>query len=248
MRLTKSKGILSAIGYGWSPSWVLTLLAVVLITICLSLSHWQHSREQEKRHLLQAWQQAGQLPVARFPETKVIQPNQRLLLQGRYVSDRQFLLDNRTWQGQVGYDVYTPFALANGGHVLINRGWLPAPPLRTELPALPLTTALQRLQVRFYPRNSGDFFVFGQVAETEHWPIRLQTPDLPLMSRLAGLRLQTDAEMRLLAGETGALQVIPPVAGLQPEKHTAYALQWKLFAALVFVFWLLHSLKKRTTA
>lgn len=221
----------------------MTLLAAVVISLCLTLSSWQSSREQEKIALLQAWQAAEQLPVSSFPAPN-IKPNQKLLLQGRYLPERQFLVDNRVWQGQVGYDVYTPLALTSGGYVLVNRGFIAAPERRINLPALPLSEEVQALKAHFYPRSDWPF-VFGEEAETARWPIRIQTPDINLMARLANLGLQTDAEMRLLAGEAGALQVISPVSGIRPEKHAAYALQWMAFAFIAFVFWLLNSLTRK---
>src|SRR5690606_9125464 len=54
---------------------------------------------------------------------------------GRYVPDRQILLDNVVRDGMAGYYVLTPFAPDGGGPwVIVNRGWVRADFDRSVLP------------------------------------------------------------------------------------------------------------------
>jgi cytochrome oxidase assembly protein ShyY1 len=43
---------------------------------------------------------------------------------GHYDATRQILIDNMFDSERVGYFVITPFALAGGGWILVNRGWV----------------------------------------------------------------------------------------------------------------------------
>lgn len=195
--------------------------------------------------LLTAWHSAEAQPAVLLAANPQPTPNQKLILTGRYRHQRQFLLDNRRHKQQLGYDVYTPFLLAAGGDVVIHRGWIAAPLRRIDLPDISLDGEQQmRLVVRGYVRKRLPP-VFGEVAESGRWPVRIQIPDIKLMADLAALQLTSDMEMRLLSGQPGALQVIAPVAGIKPEKHQAYALQWFAFAVVALVLWLVLNTRVR---
>ena len=56
---------------------------------------------------------------------------------GEWLPDATLLLDNKLEQGQAGYHVVTPLRLAGVDVVvLVNRGWVRAPRLRSDLPAV----------------------------------------------------------------------------------------------------------------
>lgn len=237
--------ILTVGRYELAPGYFGTLLTVSAVICCISLGYWQIHRADEKKALLATWQQNETLPAKPFFEELPAATNQTLTLVGRYQPDRQFLLDNRIHKGRAGYDVYTPFTLLQGGDLLINRGWIEAPKDRALLPELPLVEERQQLLVRAYGRTRLPP-VFGEKAEADRWPIRIQIPDVKLMADLARLRLASDTEMRLLAGQNGALLVSSPVAHIKPEKHHAYAVQWFMFAGLALILWLVFARRPST--
>jgi surfeit locus 1 family protein len=49
---------------------------------------------------------------------------------------------------RAGYFVITPFALAGGGWVLVNRGWVPLGASRAERPAIPVSGDPRRVRGR----------------------------------------------------------------------------------------------------
>ena len=49
----------------------------------------------------------------------------RVRVHGEFDAARQFLLDNISHEGAPGYEVLTLLRLADGSHLLVNRGWLP---------------------------------------------------------------------------------------------------------------------------
>lgn len=238
--------ILTIGAYKFTPSLTGTLLMISVSVLCVSLGSWQLRRADEKAALLLAWQDVTSLPAVAFnhPQQE-LRPGQAIVITGRYQPARQFLLDNQVHQGKFGYNVYTPFSLTTGGELLINRGWLPAPLTRAVLPEVSVSSDRQSLSVRGYARLGLPPVFGGHVAETERWPVRIQVPDVQLMAQLATLRLVSDMEMWLLPGHVGALKVIPPVAGLKPAKHSAYALQWFAFSSLAVILWLFLGVSRK---
>jgi cytochrome oxidase assembly protein ShyY1 len=61
---------------------------------------------------------------------------QRLELRGEFLERYTVLLDNKVNRGRPGYHVVQPLRVADGRHVLINRGWVAAPVHRENLPQL----------------------------------------------------------------------------------------------------------------
>lgn len=231
----KGRPILIAGYYGFSPSWGMTLLTVAAIGLFATLGDWQLKRYEAKKQTLQQQQIARDQPAIEFTsleETKL----RTLIIAGYYQPEKQFLLDNQLYQQQVGYQVYTPFRLDNGLYLIINRGWVAAPPKRANLPLIGVDSKRHRLLVEARKRDKL-LPLFGQAAETERWPIRIQRSDMVLMAKLAELNLASQLEMQLLPGQTGGLTMLSATPSLKPQRHLGYALQWFTFAILALGLW-----------
>ncbi len=156
-------------------------------------------------------------------------------LEGRYLPDYPFLLDNRILRGRVGYELLMPFEDRSGRTVIVNRGWLEAPPTREELPAFDTPTGTLVLQGEFHVASSR--FSSGLQA-TASWPRVVQAVELSAMARYVQRELYP-AVVRLEADQPGFSEAEWPRVNISPEKHRAYAAQWfgmALALLLVFVF------------
>ncbi len=103
----------------------------------ISLGFWQLDRADEKRQLIALFDQrksAPAVPISQLSLDSDLRYRQ-VQVRGRYLDNRQLLLDNRIRNGQFGYDAVTPLRLEGTDEVvLINRGWIKGDPARRALP------------------------------------------------------------------------------------------------------------------
>ena len=219
------------------------LLTLALLALLVSLGGWQLRRAGESRALLAAFDAASagarELPPAAAPGPVPRYAHMRLA--GRYLPQRQFLLDNMTHAGAAGYRVLTPFATDAGQTVLVDRGWIPAGPSRAVLPAIAVG-ALPRV-------------LAGRIDELPRAGIALPSPDVPgwprvvsfpELAQLSGaLRQRLYPRLVLLdpAEPDGYLRDWRP-AGLGPERHFGYALQWYALALTLAVIYVVMNLRR----
>lgn len=72
---------------------------------------------------------------------------QRISVRGHWLAERTIFLDNRVLHGQVGYDVLTPLQVEGTARLLlINRGWTPLGPDRSNLPDIATPAGVVTLQ------------------------------------------------------------------------------------------------------
>ncbi len=126
---------------GWRADWRTSLLTAVFLPIFVGLGFWQFDRAAEKLRMAEAWaarrseQATGLLALPENPDSLAYR---RVLLRGKFLQGRDFLLDNRLYQRRYGVEVISPYRLDEGDIVvLVNRGWLEADPTRRKLPDIP---------------------------------------------------------------------------------------------------------------
>lgn len=214
-------------------------LVIVLLPVLLALGAWQLLRAEEKTaELARVAQQraAGPTPIGRVDVAELEQLDARLVeLEGRYLPAQAFLLDNRILRGRVGYELLMPFEDRSGLTVVVNRGWLEAPPTREELPRFDTPEGTLVLRGEFHVPSTR--FVNGLQA-TASWPRVVQAIEIPAMARYLQREL-FPAVIRLEAGQPGFSEADWPRVNMSPDKHRAYAAQWFTMALallLVFVF------------
>ncbi len=203
--------------------WILTLQAVLICSLLLFLGNWQLQRAAEKEQLL--------LQFSHGETKQSTNANIRLFdkveLSGS-LSNRYFLLDNRTWQGQVGYEVIVALIADNRKAQLISLGWLAAGPDRRTLPAFSVPNKMPNIVA--YADKPSTPLLLGEDHWSQDWPKRIQHLDLNKISTA----LNTSVSVWLYRPTK---QVVPeliltwePVV-LPPQRHTGYAVQWYGLAA-----------------
>jgi cytochrome oxidase assembly protein ShyY1 len=221
-------------------------LTLVLLPLMVALGFWQLHRAQEKAAELAEMElkrAAAPLPVAGFAAMSGEElDGRRVELRGRYDAERSFLLDNRILRGRVGYELLTLFHDESGAVLLVDRGWLQAPPTRERLPAVDTPAEPLRLTGEFYvPQDRRRLPMHPGTG----WPRVVQALDVPELGRLAGAAEALPHLVVLDAGQPGVSEGDHARVNMPPARHTAYAVQWFLMAAAWLAVFLLGGTNAR---
>ena len=227
-----------------SIDWKASALVILLLPCLILLGYWQLDRAEQKKAIKAQFKQRVESPAKDIRTTKNFSDlrYQPVRLTGHYLNDFNLLLDNKIYQGKFGYEVLTPFKVANSNWVVwVNRGWLAADSSRRTLPLIP-----QVLAPIAQPSITIDAEVYvpqsKMMALTE-----LEVPKLiinkPLvvqqftvLAKAAGIEAKIfPYSVRLKEAAQGVLTRNWVVVNVQPEKHVAYAFQWFSMAAMLII-------------
>lgn len=215
------------------PGLRITVLVAVLLPTAIALGFWQLDRAAQKRALEDARLASyGALPL---DEEKLTAAGDfaRVRLTGQYDAEHQFFVDNHTRHGVSGYLVVTRFNTVGGHSVLVNRGWIAAPPTRDEIPIATPPEGDVRIDTTRWPDVRRSVAASTDVWEAA-WPKRVQYPDI---GRMAAACAALPMELRLDDGQAGSLEPIVVGEEMTPARHLGYAVQWfGLAAALAIAF------------
>lgn len=257
----------------FAPSWPMTGLTVLLCALFVMLGRWQWGRYEVKHELWEQFEQGATQPVALGSRTSTDLPRYtRVRIDGRWLPQYQFLLDNRTHAGQAGYEVLTPFELADGRLVIIDRGWVPFSGYRERLPEIAaefadLDTAtpvsvVGRLDElpsaglaggRAPPPLEGPWPRLTSYPTPEQLAAALGAnlveaqgadPDANTGNPRVGLRLERRTLLLDAAEPRGYVRAWQP-GGLGPERNWSYAIQWWSFAVVVAGLYLGLNLRRQ---
>ncbi len=220
------------------PRWLPLVAATAAFALFVSLGTWQLQRAGERAEEVEAIGAAEEQPPLPLPADDVIPALawQFVALEGRFMPARQFLLDNRTLDGDTGFVVLTPFRLHDGRVVLVDRGWVvadgrePADSIQLPPAAESVTTVIGRLWLA----ESG-FSIGPALADTGNgWPRTTTRVDYAALGDALGHEL-VPAIVRLEADLPWRLRARPVEPGFGPERHLGYAFQWYALAATVLI-------------
>ena len=234
------------------PVWWSVLLTVAGVLVFVRLGVWQLHRADYKDELLRRYAAAASAPVQAFDSLADKPPADaypRVRVQGHYLGDRVYLLDNPKHDSMGGAEVYAPFQPANQDRLLlVDLGFLPGngtdkPP---QLP--PLSGDVQTLQGVYQPAPGAGLELGGNaLAQQAQWPktsiyLDLDQVASDLHARLFPRVLVLDADPSAIYVRVHTLDL----SSMPPARHRAYAYQWFTFAiAAVVIFLVLHRKRKR---
>ena len=133
--------------YRFRPTWIPSLVTLLLLPILLGLGFWQLDRAQQKKALQDDYDRrsSGAVQVLDAqPRAAEALRFYKVSARGYYEPAYQILLDNRVHRGRVGYYVITPLRIEGSAmRILVNRGWVPLGHDRSVLPAAPAPGGIQ---------------------------------------------------------------------------------------------------------
>ena len=218
--------------FRWTLDWKSALFTAVLLPVLLSLGFWQLDRAEQKRALQAQYDTWADSEPLSLPAAQDIEHYRPVQLTGHWDPQRYFLLDNRTRNGRVGFEVLGVFVAAGGVYV-VNRGWVEGVPDRSRLPRPDFPDGEQHIIGHAYWPEAG-WQPAGPVITGEGWPKVSQGPMPGPLSAALGEEVAPYL-VRLAPHDAAALVTDWAVVNTQPEKHTGYAVQWFLMAAALLL-------------
>jgi surfeit locus 1 family protein len=110
------------------PAFWPTLVTLSMLAVLIGLGTWQLHRLDWKQGEIAERQARSTAPAIDLPR-EIADPRalefRRVALTGRFLHAREMYLASRTYKGRVGVHVVTPFVLADGRGLLVDRGWVP---------------------------------------------------------------------------------------------------------------------------
>lgn len=230
-----------------TPRWLgAAALTTVASVVMVLLGNWQLDRYRERTAINARIDNAN--AVAAVPLTDVLaaptvtgtpgpDPGKALAwtkvtVSGRYDPSNEIQARGRTVANTVGFEILTPLILDDGTAVLVDRGWVPAPPGGAlESPVVPAAP-------------TGRVTVVGQVHLSESRPApverrdgRLDTRRVSLPRLAAELPFPVYGAYVLLTEQTPAADpaFVPiPIPHEDSWQNGGYAVQWWLFAGMAY--------------
>lgn len=227
------------------------VLAMCLLTLLfIAAGFWQVARAHYKERL-QAEMAVAASEAPLHAGTALLDAHvahmHRLEARGTWMPEHAILLDNKVQDGVVGYEVVTPLKLDGGDTVLlVDRGWIAAPLLRSELPQI--STPGGPVSVAGIARipNSRFIELGSQVVTGKVW----QNLTIERYVAWSGLRVQPVMLYQEGGPADGLVRVAaaPEAMGINADRHRAYALTWFSLAGVTVILGILNGWKKRKSA
>ena len=230
----------------FAPGLKMSLFTLFFLPVLLWLGTWQLDRASFKQDLeLEYLDSMSELAVDidELDEEVLgsVENFTKLRVEGRFI-DKVFFLDNQTTNGKVGYWVFQPFLTDKSRkNLIVNRGFVAAPPFRDELPEVITPTGRLVIEATVWP-FTGLPPILGDDDWGNVWPKRIQTKDLFRMGKMTGSYPQ---ELRIGPSEAGALGTLPELEQLDDSKHLGYALTWFGLAITLLVSYLVFGFQPK---
>ena len=230
----------------FAPRLFTTLLTIVLIALLISLGRWQLRRADEKRALFDSFAAGTDATQTIELRTPPVRRYQHVGASGHYDPTRQILIDNMVNAERAGYFVITPFALAGGGWVLVNRGWVPLGASRAERPAIPVSSGVRQVRGRADHMPSPGIQMGTKAVLAPPYPVVAAFPSRSEIARLLGESSWTSATDLVLLdpGEPDGYVRDWSPPGFPPMRHIGYAVQWFALALTLFILWVVTNLRR----
>lgn len=237
------------------PSLWPSVAAALLISLFIAAGNWQWNKAALKAERQQQLDSRGAQSALVIPAT-LADPEtlnyRRVVAEGHYEPQFQILIDNRTHNGQAGYHVITPLRVEGSDvRLLVNRGWIPAPGDRQQIPTISTPAGIVHLSgmaivppARFFSLGS------GSESTSQGWQSIWQNLDLDRYSKAVDFPIQPvvlQLDALGAAGDAGSGFVRE---WRRPDErrfvNVGYALQWWAFAATTFALWLGLSFRRKS--
>ena len=240
--------------FDFCPGIISSLVTIFLLYTMVSLGFWQLDRADFKAALQQQIEQRKDQPVSSLDELTGSTEDRRFFpvsFTAEYDAEHSFLLDNKIFNGRVGYHVYTPVKINASKAILVARGFIDLGESRERLPEFDTPEGVITFDGLLDLPPSKTLVLAENVQQTERWPVVLQYIDLDEISRLSGyelydmvLWLKPDVSATREVQKNGSLEYDLPALNLNAAKNNGYAFQWFAMSLALLIIYIVVNSKR----
>lgn len=235
--------------YQFRPTWLGTLILILVIPVFIKLGLWQYEKAQQKQALQNQYDQYRDASPVALP-SQIDDPEswryRRVEITGIYDASHQIYIDNQVHGEQAGYHVLTPLVVDGNTLLLVNRGWIAGTADHHVQPNADVPTGRQVVtgQVWLPPSRFYSLEAKSQPAGEQPWSPVWQNLD---MSRYAEAVHQPllPVVVRLDKDAAGGYVRDWPRPAERITTHIGYAYQWFGFAVASVFIYLFVSFRKK---
>lgn len=220
--------------------YLLKVVYLLCLSLLLGLGGWQIGRGLEKNRLEKtlAEQQHQRIVIKKKPQSWDDIKYKDVALDGNWLTGKTFLLDNRIYQGQSGYEVLQPFQLSGGSVMLVNLGWIDKNRIEKkgieDVVSAADSPASEKVSGQLYLPKRGFTLGVAYTNETS-WPKIIQYFDREALSKALGVNLQPAVVVQESNPNRRLTRIWSPYV-ISALHHFGYAVQWWGLAFLLIIF------------
>ena len=222
-----------------------SILITATFAFLVSLGFWQLERADDKRSIEASIKQANTGSVELIKKEEGLQSKEyyEVRLQGKYLSDKQFIYDNQIVDQVSGYYVLTPYALEGQSKaILINRGFITWNGRRDKLADIVIGQETREIKVQISKPIKRMELKPSEVGI--QFPALIQSIDLQDMADRAKVDFSSVIGLLDASASNGFIRKWEPYTG-SIEKHIGYAVQWFLMALVLAIIGIRIAIKQR---
>lgn len=221
-----------------------TIATAIGVSAGIALGNWQLDRGAQKRELKQRYEALAAQPPIHVGGDAI----DAMTIDLRHVEARGVLepqnavyIDNRIHNGIPGYYVVMPLKLEGSARrVLVNRGWVVRPELRSELPQVKTPAGVVSISGTATVPHPAPFERMDTVVEGRI----VQNLTIPRYRQIVPIDVQPFVLRQDSKLDDGLVREWPaPDFGI--ERHYGYAFQWFALAATLAIFYAYTQLRSR---
>ena len=220
----------------------MTAFVVFFFPILIYLGSWQVMRGLEKKDIVSQHYENKSLPVINEKEMATLNSENLIYrtvnLEGEYQSE-SYILDNRLYRQEAGYEIFTAFETSEKNLFLINRGWVSKEDYENGTEEAEGKVTIQGV---LSPFKRFGLNLVDQIY-LDGWPKLVQQVDYETTKNDIGNSINKSV-IQLSAASAGAFEPIWKPVDLKPSRHFGYALQWFGLALVLICSYFYYGYKK----
>ena len=204
-----------------------TLISVPALLVLISLGSWQVQRLAEKTDIIADFSARTSATPQDLPDANLDLAEldfQRISTSGVFRHDREVFLTGRTYEGNAGFHVITPFEAQDGKMILVNRGWVSEAYREPETRQFSMTSGITELNAIIRRPQRKGYFVPENEPDNGFW-FTLKPDEIAAFLQADDMITSYYVDA-IREGEVITLPIAAEIKINIPNAHLNYALTW----------------------